>query len=49
MVEFIDIHKKFGKNEVLTGINLSIQKAKTTAILGPNGSGKNIIRDESSQ
>lgn len=43
MVEFIDIHKKFGKNEVLTGINLSIQKAKTTAILGPNGSGKTTL------
>lgn len=43
MVEFKDIHKKFDKNEVLTGINLSIKKGKTTAILGPNGSGKTTL------
>ncbi|MBZ9778474.1 ABC transporter ATP-binding protein [Psychroflexus sp. CAK8W] len=43
MVEFKDIHKNFGKNEVLTGINLKIQKGKTTAILGPNGSGKTTL------
>ncbi|NEV93701.1 ABC transporter ATP-binding protein [Psychroflexus sp. YR1-1] len=43
MVEFKDIHKKFGKNEVLSGINLKIQKGKTTAILGPNGSGKTTL------
>lgn len=43
MVEFNDIYKKFDKNEVLTGINLSIQEGKTTAILGPNGSGKTTL------
>jgi len=43
MVEFKDIHKRFDKNDVLTGINLSIQKGKTTAILGPNGSGKTTL------
>ncbi|MBZ9787556.1 ABC transporter ATP-binding protein [Psychroflexus sp. CAK57W] len=43
MVEFKDIQKKFGKNDVLTGINLKIQDGKTTAILGPNGSGKTTL------
>lgn len=43
MVKFNDIHKKFDKNQVLTGINLDIQKGKTTAILGPNGSGKTTL------
>ena len=43
MVEFNGIEKKFGSNQVLKGIDLSIDKGKTTAILGPNGSGKTTL------
>ena len=43
MVEFKDIHKSFGKNHVLKGIDSTIKTGETTAILGPNGSGKTTL------
>ncbi|MCT4630538.1 ABC transporter ATP-binding protein [Winogradskyella sp.] len=43
MVEITDIYKKFGKNNVLNGINLSIKEGGIFAVLGPNGSGKTTI------
>ena len=32
--------KSFGKNEVLKGINLHIEKGQVVVIIGPSGSGK---------
>ena len=43
MIEIKDLHKKFGKNEVLTGIDLSIGEGGIFSILGPNGSGKTTL------
>lgn len=43
MIQVIDIHKKFGKNEVLSGLNLSINGGGIFAVLGPNGSGKTTL------
>ncbi len=43
MVEITNLHKKFKKNNVLNGINLSIKKGGIFAVLGPNGSGKTTI------
>lgn len=40
MIEFRNVHKKYGKLEVLKGINFTIEKQGIIAILGPNGSGK---------
>lgn len=34
---------KFGNQEILSEINLSIQTGKRTAIIGPNGSGKSTL------
>ncbi|WP_299121940.1 ABC transporter ATP-binding protein [uncultured Winogradskyella sp.] len=43
MVEITNLYKKFGKNDVLNGIDLSIKEGGIFAVLGPNGSGKTTI------
>lgn len=43
MIEFINIQKKFGKQDVLHGIDLKFDQAGIFAILGPNGSGKTTL------
>ena len=43
MVSIQNLHKKFGKNEVLSGVDLNINKGGIFAVLGPNGSGKTTL------
>lgn len=43
MIEIKNLQKKFGKNEVLKGIDLNIQQGGIFSILGPNGSGKTTL------
>jgi Cu-processing system ATP-binding protein len=43
MVSIENLHKKFGKNEVLSGVNLDISEGGIFAVLGPNGSGKTTL------
>ena len=43
MIEFNNIHKRFGKLTVLDGLDLDIKKGGIFAILGPNGSGKTTL------
>ena len=38
-----DLHKSFGKAEIIRGINLDIGKAERHAIIGPNGAGKSTL------
>lgn len=38
-----DLHKSFGNNHVLKGIDLSIPKGKITVIIGGSGSGKSVL------
>lgn len=40
MLELKNVHKSFGSNEVLRGVNLKVQKGDIIVILGPSGSGK---------
>lgn len=40
MIQVSNIQKAFGDNEVLKGIDLTIQKGSVVVILGPSGSGK---------
>ncbi|WP_066225554.1 ABC transporter ATP-binding protein [Formosa haliotis] len=43
MVNIQDLHKRFGKNNVLKGIDLEIKEGGIFAVLGPNGSGKTTL------
>lgn len=40
MLELKGIHKSFGDNHVLRGVDLSVKKGEIVVILGPSGSGK---------
>jgi len=41
-VEFVDVHKAFGRNKILRGLNMSIPEGKISMILGPSGTGKSV-------
>jgi phospholipid/cholesterol/gamma-HCH transport system ATP-binding protein len=41
-VEFIDVHKSFGRNTILNGLNLGIPDNQISMILGPSGTGKSV-------
>jgi polar amino acid transport system ATP-binding protein len=43
MIELRDVHKSFGKNEVLKGITAMVAKSEVVCIIGPSGSGKSTI------
>jgi Cu-processing system ATP-binding protein len=43
MIVVNNLHKSFGRNQVLRGINLNIRDGIITAVLGPNGSGKTTL------
>lgn len=38
-----DLRKRFGDKVVLDGVNLSIEKGKTTVVIGPSGCGKTVL------
>ncbi len=43
MINVQDLHKSFGKNDVLKGISTTIQDGEVIAIIGPSGSGKSTF------
>lgn len=43
MIKIEDLHKTFGKNEVLKGINLEIAAGEVVVVIGPSGSGKSTF------
>jgi polar amino acid transport system ATP-binding protein len=38
-----NLHKKFGENEVLKGVSLSVQEGEVVVIIGPSGTGKSTL------
>jgi lipopolysaccharide export system ATP-binding protein len=38
-----NLHKKFGRKEVVKGVNFSMQNGEVAGLLGPNGAGKTTI------
>ena len=41
-IEFIDVHKSFGRNHVLRGLNMGLPEGKISMIIGPSGTGKSV-------
>jgi phospholipid/cholesterol/gamma-HCH transport system ATP-binding protein len=42
-IECIDLHKSFGRNAVLRGLNVGIPEGMITIVLGPSGTGKSVL------
>ena len=43
MIELRDLHKSFGQNHVLAGVDLSIKRGKSMVIIGGSGTGKSVL------
>ncbi len=43
MLRMTDIHKSFGSQDVLKGIDFTVRRGEVSAIIGPSGSGKSTL------
>ena len=43
MIEIRDLHKAFGKNRVLRGVNLDVARGESMVIIGGSGTGKSVL------
>ncbi|WP_353952902.1 amino acid ABC transporter ATP-binding protein [Knoellia sp. S7-12] len=43
VVEVTDLHKSFGSNHVLQGLNATIRQGEVVCVIGPSGSGKSTF------
>jgi phospholipid/cholesterol/gamma-HCH transport system ATP-binding protein len=41
-IEFVDVHKAFGRNKILRGLNMGLPDDQISMILGPSGTGKSV-------
>ncbi|MBN6053599.1 amino acid ABC transporter ATP-binding protein [Nonomuraea sp. RK-328] len=42
-IEIKDLHKHFGKNQVLRGIDCTVKSGQVVCVIGPSGSGKSTL------
>ena len=42
MIELKDVHKAFGSNKVLAGVDLKVERGTSTVIIGGSGTGKSV-------
>jgi phospholipid/cholesterol/gamma-HCH transport system ATP-binding protein len=43
IIRLVDLHKSFGALRVLDGIDLEVERGRSTVIIGPSGSGKSVL------
>jgi phospholipid/cholesterol/gamma-HCH transport system ATP-binding protein len=43
MIRVVDLHKSFGRQHVLRGVNLELETGQITTIIGGSGSGKTVL------
>ncbi len=43
MIELRDVHKRFGQQVVLDGVDFNVREGETVALLGPSGTGKSVL------
>jgi phospholipid/cholesterol/gamma-HCH transport system ATP-binding protein len=43
MIQLTDLHKSFGSQKVLNGLDLTVPDGQITAIIGPSGEGKSVL------
>jgi len=42
-IRIVNLHKAFGENRVLRGVNLNVERGETLVIIGRSGSGKSVL------
>lgn len=43
MIRLVNLHKRFGGNQVLRGVNLEVAKGESVTVIGGSGSGKSVL------